>query len=178
MSWKRKSSLSCTTILDIYLSHYMNFNHSYTRFLGVIFIYITECFHSFFQVRAIRNFDLESMMGFWYVVQYYASTEELPEYACMQSDFTFSAEDQHVSAYYLYSVHHPSWNYATKGGYTSFRFYLNDYYIFSLSRIQTIVSYGRMKSDFLFLWISLLPKSAHLTGLSKNVRTYHNFILL
>lgn len=53
-------------------------------------------------VRAIRNFDLESMMGFWYVVQYYASTEELPEYACMQSDFTFSAEDQHITMNFSY----------------------------------------------------------------------------
>lgn len=50
-----------------------------------------------FQVRARRNFDLDGMMGRWYVIQYYASTEELPEYACMRSHFTFSTEDQHVS---------------------------------------------------------------------------------
>lgn len=47
-------------------------------------------------MRAIRNFDLEMMMGMWHVVQYYASTEELPEYACMRSNFAFSSEDQHV----------------------------------------------------------------------------------
>jgi len=50
----------------------------------------------FLQVGAIKNFDLERMMGCWYVVQYYASTEELPEYACMRSHFSFSKEDQHV----------------------------------------------------------------------------------
>jgi len=48
-------------------------------------------------VGAIKNFDLERMMGCWHVVQYYASTEELPEYACMRSHFSFSKEDQHVS---------------------------------------------------------------------------------
>ncbi|XP_055914962.1 insecticyanin-A [Eupeodes corollae] len=53
-------------------------------------------------VKAIRNFDLESMMGFWYVVQYYASSEELPEYACMQSHFTFSDQDQHVTMDFTY----------------------------------------------------------------------------
>lgn len=26
-------------------------------------------------------------MGFWYVVQYYASSEEAPEYSCMKSVF-------------------------------------------------------------------------------------------
>uniref|UniRef100_A0A1B0A085 VDE lipocalin domain-containing protein n=1 Tax=Glossina pallidipes TaxID=7398 RepID=A0A1B0A085_GLOPL len=46
-------------------------------------------------VRALRNFDLEAMMGFWHVIQYYASTEELPEYACMHSHFTFSSDDHH-----------------------------------------------------------------------------------
>lgn len=50
------------------------------------------------QGGAIKNFDLERMMGFWHVVQYYASTEELPEYACMRSHFSFSKEDQHVGS--------------------------------------------------------------------------------
>uniref|UniRef100_A0A1B0B8H9 Lipocalin/cytosolic fatty-acid binding domain-containing protein n=1 Tax=Glossina palpalis gambiensis TaxID=67801 RepID=A0A1B0B8H9_9MUSC len=48
-------------------------------------------------VRALRNFDLEAMMGFWHVIQYYASTEELPEYACMHSHFTFSSDDHHFT---------------------------------------------------------------------------------
>ncbi|XP_055371080.1 uncharacterized protein LOC129605384 [Condylostylus longicornis] len=47
------------------------------------------------QVKEIKNFNLESMMGFWYVVQYYASSEELPEYACMRSYFTFDDNNRH-----------------------------------------------------------------------------------
>ncbi|KAH8388760.1 hypothetical protein KR200_011343, partial [Drosophila serrata] len=54
------------------------------------------------QVGAIKNFDLERMMGCWHVVQYYASTEELPEYACMRSHFTFSKEDQHITMNFSY----------------------------------------------------------------------------
>lgn len=49
-------------------------------------------------MKAIRNFDLNGMMGFWYVVQYYASSEEAPEYSCMRS--IFSMDDEHVSIYY------------------------------------------------------------------------------
>ena len=36
------------------------------------------------------------MLGHWFVVQYFASSEELPEYRCMRADFslsTASAED-------------------------------------------------------------------------------------
>ncbi|XP_017029127.1 uncharacterized protein Karl [Drosophila kikkawai] len=54
------------------------------------------------QVGAIKNFDLERMMGCWHVVQYYASTEELPEYACMRSHFSFSKEDQHITMNFSY----------------------------------------------------------------------------
>ncbi|XP_055615789.1 apolipoprotein D [Toxorhynchites rutilus septentrionalis] len=39
------------------------------------------------RVRAMRNFDLTSMMGYWYVIQYFASSETLAEYSCMQSSF-------------------------------------------------------------------------------------------
>uniref|UniRef100_A0A023EKX8 VDE lipocalin domain-containing protein n=1 Tax=Aedes albopictus TaxID=7160 RepID=A0A023EKX8_AEDAL len=42
------------------------------------------------RVRAMRNFDLPSMMGYWYVIQYFASSETLPEYSCMQSSFDTS----------------------------------------------------------------------------------------
>ncbi|XP_058443265.1 apolipoprotein D [Malaya genurostris] len=42
------------------------------------------------RVRAMRNFDLTAMMGYWYVIQYFASSETLPEYSCMQSSFTTS----------------------------------------------------------------------------------------
>ncbi|EDV44587.1 uncharacterized protein Dana_GF20434 [Drosophila ananassae] len=54
------------------------------------------------KVKAIRNFDIERMMGCWHVVQYYASTEELPEYACMRSHFSFSKEDQHITMNFSY----------------------------------------------------------------------------
>ena len=30
------------------------------------------------------------MLGSWYVVQYYASSEELPEYRCMRADLSLS----------------------------------------------------------------------------------------
>uniref|UniRef100_A0A1A9WCJ5 VDE lipocalin domain-containing protein n=1 Tax=Glossina brevipalpis TaxID=37001 RepID=A0A1A9WCJ5_9MUSC len=53
-------------------------------------------------VRALRNFDLEAMMGFWHIIQYYASTEELPEYACMHSHFTFSSDDHHITMNFTY----------------------------------------------------------------------------
>ncbi|XP_002067249.3 uncharacterized protein LOC6644630 [Drosophila willistoni] len=49
------------------------------------------------KVTAMRNFNLEAMMGCWHVVQYYASTEELPEYACMKSHFGFSTADKHIT---------------------------------------------------------------------------------
>lgn len=44
------------------------------------------------QVKAMRNFDINEMMGFWYVVQYYASSEEACEYSCMRCNFTMSDE--------------------------------------------------------------------------------------
>ncbi|XP_058127080.1 uncharacterized protein LOC131290498 [Anopheles ziemanni] len=36
------------------------------------------------RVRAMRNFGLNAMMGPWYVLQYFASTEMFPEYGCMR----------------------------------------------------------------------------------------------
>lgn len=45
----------------------------------------------------MRNFDVTGMMGFWYIVEYYSSSEEAAEYACMQSNFSMSAENAHVS---------------------------------------------------------------------------------
>lgn len=48
------------------------------------------------QVKAMRNFDITGMMGFWYIVEYYASSEEAAEYACMQSNFSMSTENAHV----------------------------------------------------------------------------------
>uniref|UniRef100_A0A182Q0S1 VDE lipocalin domain-containing protein n=1 Tax=Anopheles farauti TaxID=69004 RepID=A0A182Q0S1_9DIPT len=42
------------------------------------------------RVRAMRNFGLNAMMGSWYVIQYFASTEMFPEYGCMRSSFVTS----------------------------------------------------------------------------------------
>lgn len=44
----------------------------------------------------MRNFDITGMMGFWYIVQYYASSEELPEYGCMRCVLSMSPQDYHV----------------------------------------------------------------------------------
>lgn len=59
---------------------------------------------SIFQVKAIRNFDLAGFLGFWYVVQYYASSEEAPVYGCMRSMFSME-EDNHVSMFYIYVLY-------------------------------------------------------------------------
>lgn len=48
---------------------------------------------SFLQVKALRNFQIDEIMGFWYVVQYYSSSEEIPEYACMRSTFSFNHQE-------------------------------------------------------------------------------------
>ncbi|XP_053678478.1 lopap [Anopheles nili] len=42
------------------------------------------------RVRAMRNFGLNAMMGPWYVMQYFASTELSPEYGCMRGSFVTS----------------------------------------------------------------------------------------
>ncbi|XP_056634829.1 apolipoprotein D [Diorhabda sublineata] len=42
------------------------------------------------EVRAIRNFDLQEMLGDWYVIEYYASSEEALSYRCMRAEFTMS----------------------------------------------------------------------------------------
>ncbi|CAH0553281.1 unnamed protein product [Brassicogethes aeneus] len=42
------------------------------------------------KVKAIRNFDLEKMMGDWYVIEYYASSEEALSYRCMHAEFSMS----------------------------------------------------------------------------------------
>ncbi|XP_053698372.1 apolipoprotein D [Sabethes cyaneus] len=52
------------------------------------------------RVRAMRNFDLTAMMGYWYVIQYFASSETLPEYSCMQS--SFSTADGFVTMNFTY----------------------------------------------------------------------------
>lgn len=59
---------------DAYPIHYV-----INRFCCVLF--------PFSKVKAMRNFDITGMMGFWYMIQYYASSEELPEYGCMRCVF-------------------------------------------------------------------------------------------
>ncbi|GAB0089296.1 Karl [Sergentomyia squamirostris] len=54
------------------------------------------------KVKAMRNFELSEMMGFWYVIQYFASTEEAPEYSCMRSVFDFSYDDLTVTMNFTY----------------------------------------------------------------------------
>ncbi|XP_052861590.1 uncharacterized protein LOC128268509 [Anopheles cruzii] len=52
------------------------------------------------RVRAMRNFNLNAMMGAWNVIQYYASSEALPEYGCMRS--SFSTSDGYVTMNFTY----------------------------------------------------------------------------
>lgn len=49
-------------------------------------------------MKAIRAFDINGMMGSWYIVQYYASSEEAVEYACMKCNFSMDVESVQVSS--------------------------------------------------------------------------------
>lgn len=42
-------------------------------------------------------------MGTWYIVQYYASSEELPAYSCMKAEFTVSPETLGISMNFNYT---------------------------------------------------------------------------
>lgn len=48
------------------------------------------------QVKAIRNFEINGIIGSWYIVQYYASSEEAAEYACMKCNFSMNVEHVQV----------------------------------------------------------------------------------
>lgn len=50
----------------------------------------------YLQVKAIRNFEISGIMGFWYIVQYYASSEEAAEYSCMKCNFSMNTENVQV----------------------------------------------------------------------------------
>lgn len=64
---------------------------------------LSDHFSHLFQVKALRNFQVNDMMGFWYVVQYYASSEESAEYGCMQSSFTFAEKNlMHITMNFSY----------------------------------------------------------------------------
>ncbi|XP_035792998.1 uncharacterized protein LOC118467056 isoform X1 [Anopheles albimanus] len=53
------------------------------------------------RVRAMRHFNLNAMMGSWYVIQYFASSETFPEYGCMRSSFFTS--DGYVTMNFTYA---------------------------------------------------------------------------
>ncbi|XP_063243649.1 uncharacterized protein LOC134542954 [Bacillus rossius redtenbacheri] len=54
------------------------------------------------QVKAIRNFHLEGLLGQWYVVQYYASSEEALSYRCMRAVLWVSPLRPEVSMNFTY----------------------------------------------------------------------------
>ncbi|CAG9857166.1 unnamed protein product [Phyllotreta striolata] len=54
------------------------------------------------KVRAIRNFDLQQLLGEWYVIEYYASSEEALSYRCMRAEFTM-ASFENVNMNFTYS---------------------------------------------------------------------------
>lgn len=66
----------------------------FLRFL-LIFLFLCPITHQFRRwdflercpvVKSMRNLQLNEMMGHWYVIQYYSSTEDTPEYKCMRGD--------------------------------------------------------------------------------------------
>ncbi|XP_026480279.1 apolipoprotein D-like [Ctenocephalides felis] len=54
-------------------------------------------------VRAARNFDITGIVGQWYVVQYYASSEELPLYSCMRAVFMQNALEVDMNFTYMFA---------------------------------------------------------------------------
>lgn len=54
-------------------------------------------------VKSIRNFDLEGLLGPWYIIEYYASSEEALSYRCMRADFTMSKQLLDVTMNFTYS---------------------------------------------------------------------------
>ncbi|XP_067009105.1 apolipoprotein D [Anabrus simplex] len=59
----------------------------------------TKCPH----VKAIRNFDLQELLGRWFIVQYYASSEEALSYRCMRAEFSMSSARLEVSMNFTYA---------------------------------------------------------------------------
>lgn len=52
----------------------------------------------------MRNFQLDKMMGFWNVVQYYSSTEETAEYKCMRGELEIT-DAKEVSSFWVLRFH-------------------------------------------------------------------------
>ncbi|XP_066591335.1 apolipoprotein D [Prorops nasuta] len=53
-------------------------------------------------VKAIRNFDISKFLGSWYIVQYYASSEEALSYKCMRAVLSVSPENAEVTMNFTY----------------------------------------------------------------------------
>jgi len=47
----------------------------------------------------MRSLQLPDMMGFWYVIQYYSSSEETVEYKCMKGNMEMS-DNKEVSSWF------------------------------------------------------------------------------
>ncbi|KAL6422404.1 hypothetical protein ACFW04_010619 [Cataglyphis niger] len=55
------------------------------------------------KVKGIRNFDISEFLGLWYIVQYYASSEEALAYRCMRAELLVSPENAEVTMNFTYS---------------------------------------------------------------------------
>ncbi|XP_072749107.1 apolipoprotein D [Anoplolepis gracilipes] len=55
------------------------------------------------KVKGIRNFDISEFLGLWYIVQYYASSEEALVYRCMRAELSVSPENAEVTMNFTYS---------------------------------------------------------------------------
>ncbi|XP_043482800.1 lopap [Leptopilina heterotoma] len=55
------------------------------------------------KVKAIRDFDVSEFLGIWYVVEYYASSEEALAYRCMKAELSVSSENDEVTMNFTYS---------------------------------------------------------------------------
>ncbi|XP_015172593.1 PREDICTED: apolipoprotein D [Polistes dominula] len=55
------------------------------------------------RVKGIRNFDISEFLGSWYIVQYYASSEEALIYRCMRAELSVSSESAEVTMNFTYS---------------------------------------------------------------------------
>ncbi|OXU25944.1 hypothetical protein TSAR_016650 [Trichomalopsis sarcophagae] len=55
------------------------------------------------KVKGIRNFDISQFLGVWYIVQYYASSEEAISYRCMRAEMSVLPENDEVTMNFTYS---------------------------------------------------------------------------
>ncbi|XP_046980605.1 apolipoprotein D [Schistocerca americana] len=55
------------------------------------------------QVKAVRDLDVHQMLGRWFVVQYYSSSEEALAYRCMRAELSLSPLRPEVSMNFTYS---------------------------------------------------------------------------